>query len=133
LRLLEEVGLLTTGTGIAVSLTPHGLRVLCAQAGFGTEDRPLPAWDDRARVLTWRGKVVKRLLRPAPAQSTVLAVFQEQGWPEVIDDPLPGLPGTDGAARLRDTVRNLNHGLRRRTIRFSTDGTGEGVRWVIVG
>jgi hypothetical protein len=132
-RWLVEVGLLAAGSGIVVHLTPRGLEALRAQAPCAqAAPRIVPQWDSRSRVLTWRGKPIKRLLRPAPAQSILLTVFQEQGWPDLIDDPLPGLPDGDAPARLRDTIRNLNRGLLHGTIRFFTDGTGEGVRWGVV-
>src|SRR5262245_21959855 len=130
LRRLQEVGLLVSGGGIVVRLAPRGLEVLRQHASHpGGRARTVPEWDAHARVLNWRGRPIKRLLRHAPSQATLLAVFQEQGWPDVVDDPLPGLPEGDAAARLRDTVRNLNSGILPGTIRFYTDGTGEGVGW----
>jgi hypothetical protein len=58
-------------------------------------------------------------------------VFQEQNWTaEHIDDPLPRMGeenDEDAKRRLHDTIKNLNRGLPRGTLRFRGDGTGQGV------
>jgi len=57
--------------------------------------------------------------------------FQEEDWPGRIDDPL--CPNrTDPQQRLHDTVRALNRHQLHKRIRFSRDGTGEGVVWKLV-
>src|SRR5947207_475841 len=38
--------------------------------------------------------LVKHFRRPAPNQYLILDVFQEENWPERIDDPLPRLADT---------------------------------------
>jgi hypothetical protein len=48
-----------------------------------------PRWDATARKLWWGNKVIKVFLRPSVCQELVLAAFEELGWPECIDDPLP--------------------------------------------
>jgi hypothetical protein len=92
-----------------------------------------PCWDGERRVLWWRGRVVKELRREAPGQEPVLAAFEARGWPERVDDPLEDEVGVDPKQRLRDTVKNLNRGLPRATIRFHTDGTGRRLVWEALG
>lgn len=91
-----------------------------------TSDAPIvekPKWSAARSELQFRGK--KRRYRPTAGNCRpILAVFEEEGWPPRIDDPLPR--GPDGA-RLRSAVRQLNAGLEG--MRFLTDGTGEGVLW----
>jgi hypothetical protein len=92
-----------------------------------------PVWDADARQLWFRGRLVKEFRQPAPHQTRLLDVFQEQGWANRhIDDPLPlcaGEQAEDAKARPHDTVKNLNRGLAPGTIRFRGDGTGQGVTW----
>ena len=52
----------------------------------------------------------------------ILEAFEESGWPEKIDDPLP--PGT-----LRHTIKDLQKSFEGTPITFGGDGTGEGVCW----
>jgi hypothetical protein len=82
--------------------------------------REVPAWDETARCLRFRGVVCKRYKQPAPDQERVLATFQEDGWPDAVDDPLP--PG-----KLVQTVESLNKRLAY--IRFGLNGAGTGVCW----
>jgi hypothetical protein len=82
--------------------------------------RNRPEWDATARVLWFRDSECKRYRRTAPDQETLLAAFQEEGWPDAIDDPLT--PG-----KLATTVESLNNRLQH--IRFSLNGAGTGVCW----
>ena len=87
-----------------------------------------PHWDADRRELTVAGKVIKRIRRPSSNQERILAIFEEDGWPPKLDDPLPGNP--DAKHRLRDTVYHLNHDhVTKDIISFHTDGTGEAVLW----
>ena len=78
-------------------------------------------------------RLLKTFRQPAPNQTTILDVFQEDEWAKShIDDPLSRSVGEDEAdarRRLHETIKNLNRGLPPGTIRFHGDGTGEGVRW----
>lgn len=93
----------------------------------------LPYWDTQSRRLWLGGILVKEFRQPAPNQTMLLAVFQEQGWATAhIDDPLPCQreeTEEDAKHRLQETVKNLNRGLSPGTIRFRGDGTGQGVLW----
>ncbi len=82
--------------------------------------REVPAWEETARRLLFRGQVCKHFKKPAPDQETVITAFQEEGWPDAIDDPLQ--PG-----KLARTVESLNKRLRH--IRFRLNGAGTGVCW----
>lgn len=88
-----------------------------------------PRWDRRGRVLWMGSVVVKRFRRTAPNQEMILAAFEEQGWPERVDDPLLVVPDMVAHERLHDTIKCLNRGVWPRLIYFRGDGTGKGVRW----
>jgi hypothetical protein len=91
----------------------------------------LPSWDAERRALKFAGRIVKQFRRNAVNQIILLATFEEEGWPERIDDPLPPVEMLDIKRRLNDTIKSLNHGQRARLIHFGGDGTGEGVVWEI--
>jgi hypothetical protein len=82
--------------------------------------REVPTWDGTARRLLFRGQVCKQFARPAPNQELILAAFQEESWPDAIDDPLPG-------GKLGQTVESLNERLGH--IKFRLNGAGTGVCW----
>jgi hypothetical protein len=92
-----------------------------------------PRWDPDRLELRLGSVVVKQFKAPAPNQETVLAAFEEEGWPARIDDPLPPHSDIDPKRRLNDTIKCLNRSQKRTLLRFLGDGTGEGVRWECVG
>lgn len=94
------------------------------QGGSSTAHAPL--WDKSSFKLTLAGDVIRQIKKPKAAKNIILILdaFQEDGWPDHIDDPLPG--GAD-PARLADAVKSLNDGLQR--IKFGKDGSGQGVVW----
>lgn len=89
----------------------------------------VPSWkSDRSEL--WFGEVVvKRFRWAAVNQETILATFEEDGWPARIDDPLPYATAQDPKRRLGDTIKCLNRNQCAPIMRFRGDGTGEGVRW----
>jgi hypothetical protein len=93
----------------------------------------VPFWDAACRRLWLGGCLLKEFRQPAPNQTALLAVFQEQGWGNAhIEDPLALIEGedeTDAKRRLHETIKNLNRGLPAGTIHFRGDGTGQGVLW----
>lgn len=95
----------------------------------------MPRWDPETNVLYLGEVIVKRYQRPARSQHTILAAFEEEGWPARINDPLVvqlSPEETRSKWRLRSTVNDLNraqYGCIR--IRFHLDGTGHGIRWTI--
>jgi hypothetical protein len=90
-----------------------------------------PFWDSDRRELRLGDSVVKRFRQPAKNQETILAAFQEDGWPPRIDNPLAGHGGAGAQDRLHDAVRKLNHQASR-VLRFLCDGNGEGVIWQLL-
>lgn len=88
----------------------------------------IPVWNSEIHELRLGELLVKRFTQPAKNQERILTVFQEDGWPWRIDDPLPGDAGIDARERLHSAVKRLNYQTHR-LIRFAGDGTGEGVIW----
>jgi hypothetical protein len=86
-----------------------------------------PRWDRTARKL-WLGScLVKEFPRPSVCQVLILEAFEEQGWPEAVDDPLPHDPDIDPKRRLHDTIKRLNRHQRWPALSFHGNGNGEGV------
>jgi hypothetical protein len=100
-----------------------------AQSEFG---RKTPCWDAERHELKFADFLVKRFKHSSPNQEMILAVFQEEGWPARIQDPLPPNGDTTPKRRLNDTIKGLNHHQDRQLIRFRGDGTGEGIIWEYV-
>ena len=93
---------------------------------------PVPVWKPDIRELYVNGSIVKRFKWQAINQELVLGAFQEDGWPAVIDDPLPPKPEQDSKRRLHDTIKALNRNQLNKVLRFHGNGTGEGIRWNLV-
>ncbi len=89
-------------------------------------DSEKPVWNRERCELLFRSKVVRRLrgMKVAKNVARILDAFEEEGWPDRIDDPLPG---GRKPRRLRGAVATLNRGLS--AIKFRADGTGEGILW----
>ena len=92
-----------------------------------------PHWDARTRMLSFDGVVVKHFKVPAGNQELVLSAFQEEGWPRIIDDPLPPVADIDAKRRLHDTINRLNRNQKHRMMRFSGNGSGRAVGWARAG
>lgn len=92
----------------------------------------LPRWNAARRELYVGETLVKRFRVPAANQETILQVFEEEAWPDHIDDPLPPAPEMVPKQRLQRTVTCLNRNQRQRRIRFRGDGTGAGICWELV-
>jgi len=91
-----------------------------------------PRWNKRLREL-WVGDVlIKRFLVPAAVQEQILDAFEEEGWPEGIDDPLTWSAATEPKSRLRVAIRHLNRCQANRRLRFRGNGLGTGVLWELV-
>lgn len=88
----------------------------------------IPSWDSARRELRLGTAVVKRFRQPAHNQETILAAFQEDGWPPRIDSPLSGNAETCAVDRLHEAVKKLNRHTRC-MVRFLSDGAGLGVLW----
>jgi hypothetical protein len=120
-----------------LALTPGGAvwarRVTAPPGGAAPKLRVRPDWDPVRRELHVGGEVVLRLRRRAPNQGLVLLEFQECGWHQRIDDPLPPPEAGSRAERLRQTVRSLNRGQQPARLRFRVEAGGRGVRWAPAG
>lgn len=92
----------------------------------------LPYWNADRGELTYCGHLVKHFDQKAKNQKAILAAFQEEGWPERIDDPLPQ-DAVDAKERLHDAIKNLNRHQAAPLIHFRGDSTGEGVLWEPTG
>ena len=102
--------------------------------GEGPQGEPsVPTWDSERRKLRINGTTVKHFKWTAVNQEAILAVFEEEGWPARIDDPLPPQPEQDPKRRLSDTIKCLNRKQKNKLIHFRGDGTGEAVTWELVG
>jgi hypothetical protein len=116
-------------------LTPAGERLLSQSNGHvatNSDDQIVamkPRWDADRRQLWYGGHLVKWYRVPAESQETILAAFEEDGWPPRIDDPLGQINGLDPHDRLHEAVKGLNRGQVSRLVVFRRDGTGEGVTW----
>jgi hypothetical protein len=104
-----------------------GVAAIAGDGAAGENDTPV--WDAACRELRLRGQIVKRFKVPSPIQESILAAFEEEGWPAAIDDPLPPHPEQDQRRRLRNTIQNLNTNQRVPLIHFRGDGSGERVLW----
>jgi hypothetical protein len=91
----------------------------------------VPFWNVELRELHLGNILIKRFRRPARNQETILAAFQEDGWPRRIDSPLPSCEDTSAVDRLHDGVKKLNRQTRG-LLRFRSDGLGQGVLWEFV-
>jgi hypothetical protein len=90
-----------------------------------------PKWDPIRRTLMLGPVVVKVLKHSARAQECVFATFEELGWPQCVDDPLPFQSGQNAKRRLHDTINNMNRYQKNRLIHFHSDGNGTGIRWEV--
>lgn len=87
-----------------------------------------PKWDGERRELKFDGQVIRKLSSTATETVKIVQVFEEEGWPELIDSPWPS--NEKGTFKRRDSIRTLNDGLMR--IRFESDGSGEGILWKLL-
>ena len=88
-----------------------------------------PVWDEEVRLLCWHGTVIKQFRTPAPNQEAILTAFEEEDWPEHIDDSIVPRPNQDPKRRLQMTIYSLNRGLQRPLLVFRGDGCACGIRW----
>jgi hypothetical protein len=109
-----------------VSSTASPVAVMAADS-----ERPsqVPLWDSDLHELRLGRKIIKRFRCPAHAQELILSVFEEEGWPAKIDDPLPMTKNIDPKRRLHQTIRNLNRAQSPHGIHFSINGNGQSIRW----
>jgi hypothetical protein len=90
-----------------------------------------PQWLSIRRELRLDDTLVKRFRVPARNQEVILSSFEDEGWPEQIDDPLPVRGDVDPQTRLHDAINRLNRAQTNPLIRFSGNGSGTGVSWKV--
>ena len=119
--------------GLLVAYSVDG-SPLSSRVGNGSHAAAMciPSWDDARRELRLGSIVVKRFRQPAPNQATILAAFEEDGWPPRIDNPLSDHGDTGAVDRLHAAVKKLNR-CTRRLLRFLSDGAGLGILWELAG
>lgn len=93
--------------------------------GSNGDGRATPIWKSDLHELWFRFVLVKRFTQPASSQESILAAFEEEGWPDAIFDPLSPQPEQDPKRRMHYTIQNLNRG--QALIRFFVNG--EMIRW----
>ncbi|MBU4400999.1 MAG: hypothetical protein KKE86_16920, partial [Planctomycetes bacterium] len=73
-------------------------------------ERIVPSWNKDRRELTFRDTIIKRVRSIFVAKNVVrvLDAFQEDGWPNRIDDPLDP---SKNQQRLHETIKRLNDNL----------------------
>jgi hypothetical protein len=118
------------GTTAGRLAPPSAQEAACTALGAAAPATPV--WDAERRELRLGGVLVKKFRRPAANQELILAVFQEEGWPARIDDPLPNGDKSDPVERLHFTIRHLNQNQQTPLLRFRGDGSGAAVTWEVV-
>ena len=88
-----------------------------------------PEWDRERLQLTFNGELLMQLTLRARNLLCILDIFQEEGWPPRIDDPIPSTKRGNVKHRLRAAIERLNKNLLFPSIRFSGDGSGESICW----
>ena len=130
-----------TTTGLAFAQTTVGDRWAssCEQQQTAEFVHPAPAaverkpqWDGQRQELRLGDAIVKQFKVPAANQERILAAFDEEGWPVRIDDPLPPNSDQNPKRRLHDTINSLNRNQKQNLLRFTGDGSGQGIRWELV-
>ncbi len=152
-RVFRDSGLLAFDKTTCFVLTESGIETATQACQVLSDDQPLaalpmtqhtqpatvfserksvstcPCWDPELHQLRVGELLIKEYKLPCPNQGTILMAFEEEGWPKRIYDPLPPRPEFDPKTRLRYTIKSLNKNQKNRLIRFTGDGTGEGIRW----
>jgi hypothetical protein len=126
------------GAGARWALTPSELEfargLLAGSGGTGSARRlETPRWDRPAMELWWRGVCIRRYRHDAANQRAVLDAFEEEDWPNRLDDPLPSAKQMSRKQRLHQTIQGLNKGQKPQQLWFRGDGTGQGVCWEPIG
>ena len=124
--LLTDAGLYLAGNNRSA---PTLLRFTRRDAAEESKAAGVPHWDGKEGVLYFGQQVVKRYARASRNQEVILEIFEEDGWPNRIDDPLPPSGSVHPKRRLHDTIKWLNRNHEVRVLCFCGDGTGEGIRW----
>lgn len=100
-----------------------------AAATSQKDSRDKPQWNSETGKLSYCAQIIRTIKNLGIAKNIVrvLNAFEEEKWPDRIDDPIPPREGT---SPIHETVKSLNNGLT--AIRFEADGTGKGIRWRVL-
>ena len=112
-------------TSVAARTKPH----------FYTEPASHPRFircDDGHRELQLDGRLVKSFKASAACQELILESFEELGWPQYTDDPLPVVAKLDPKKRLHDAISRLNRRQVNKVLRFHGNGNGKGIFWEVL-
>ena len=116
----------------ASSAVAHTLGSVHAVSHVVKNGRAHPRWNATSRTLFFGDQVIKRYRVPAAGQEAILNAFEEEDWPDCIDDPLPPHDGQDAKQRLHNIINALNrHHETSSSIHFSGNGNGQGIRWEV--
>jgi hypothetical protein len=96
------------------------------------KEKTKPSWDKEDSTLCYNNETIRKLQPKAKNVIRLLDAFQEQGWPDMIEDPFPGFQRVDrNPQRLSDTIKSLKKNLQM--IDFHMYGDGRHVCWKVVG
>jgi len=122
----------TTAEKHAGEGTTHGEVTPVVRGAAAPKDKKeKPHWDAGSLKLWYKGRLIKKFHTPAETQTVVLAAFEEEGWPDLIDDPLPPKANLRPKRRVRQTVIALNdsHKTKRQMMYFTSERFGEAIGW----
>jgi hypothetical protein len=100
--------------------------ISAAAEHFGSRVKQTPRWDKSRRELWLGDQLCKKFRRPAENQESILNVFEEEGWPSRIDDPIPRSSRDTTSQPTGDACYYLS---KNSPIKFERDGKGQGVLW----
>jgi hypothetical protein len=83
-----------------------------------------PAWDGATGELRWKTQLIRgvRVLKRPSNIHVILTAFEREGWPDRINNPLPG-----GQQQLHQALLSLNEGLKK--ISFHATAGGRVITW----
>jgi hypothetical protein len=88
----------------------------------------IPWWDKDRRELWLGDKFCKQFRHPSKNQVLILDTFEEEHWPDGIDDPIPRPSRARTSPKTGYAISRLNQNLH---IKFERDGTGTRVLWSV--
>jgi hypothetical protein len=128
LKTLQSAGLLREEAGRPV-LVPEALAAGNPSAGHLAGARP--RWSRQDRQLLANNEVVKELRVTATLQMDLLDALERGQWTSAVANPIRA-GRRERSVRLREGVRGLNLGHRKRLLRFLVLDAGERLGWQYV-